>query len=492
MLSKRLGLILVLVLWSKSLSVISDQPLTNKACHVDGLSDRLQCGYVSVLENPDEPSGPMIDIHYVVIPAIKPTNPAEAFLAISGGPGQSAIDDAAAFVSTFKKVRETRDILLIDQRGTGRSNLLACPEDKSLLPLTIDDRSIDYLKETQKCLSELDGNVAMYDSTTAISDFEAVRNFLGYEKLHIYGISYGSRMAQLYMRYYSGAIKTVTLDGVVPMQQSVLAIGLAIDRGLNLVFDQCKEDNFCNKEFPDLETTFHDLTRQITAAPLRAPIYHPSTGASESFLLTRDKLFGIIRLSMYSPSTRSILPLAITETANGNYKPLLGLFSLMMDGIDLAAGMHNSVVCSEDIHRVTPEMLVRIKQSYIATTMYEAMSDACSVWPSNKVDEKFSSPISSNIPTLLLSGYFDPATPPDWGAMAMTKMTNAKHFIAPYSSHGVAYQTCGNDLVAKLIEVGDVNGLDDSCLNEQGPIGFFLNASTAQPLSSNSSTKVSP
>ena len=293
--SKQVRLILALILFSKSFSLISDQQSTIKACYVDGLSDRLQCGYVSVLENPDEPSGPMIDIHFVVLPAIKPIKTDEVFLPITGGPGQSAIDNAASFGRTFAKIRETRDILLIDQRGTGRSNLLACPEDKTLSPLALDDRSINYLEETKKCLNQLDGNVAMYGSVNAISDFESVRNFLGYKKLHIYGISYGSRMAQLYMRHHDEAIQTVTLDGVVPMQQSVLAIGMAIDRGLQSVFDQCKKDSFCNKEFPDLETTFDTLTRQLTALPINTPVYHPLTGVPDSFLITLDKLLGIIR-----------------------------------------------------------------------------------------------------------------------------------------------------------------------------------------------------
>ena len=492
MIRKRLSLILVLILCGKSFSVTPDQQSISKACYVDGLSDRLRCGHVSVLENPDDPSGPMIDIHFVVLPAIKPIKPEEVFLPITGGPGQSAIDNAASFGRTFAKIRETRDILLIDQRGTGRSNLLACPENTTYSPLAMDDRSINYLTETKKCLSQLDGNVAMYGSLNAINDFESVRNFLGYEKLHIYGISYGSRMAQLYMRHHDEAIQTVTLDGVVPMQQSVLAIGMAIDRGLQSVFDQCKKDSFCNNEFPELETTFDTLIRRIAETPIITSVYHPLTGAPDSFLITRDKLLGIIRLSMYSPSSRALLPLAIAQAAKENYQPLLGLFSLMMDGIDLAAGMHNSVVCSEDIHRVTPEMLAEINESHAATTMYKAMSQACSIWPSNKVDEEFSSPITSSIPTLLLSGYFDPATPPSWAELAMVNMINAKHFIAPYSSHGVAYQTCANDLVAKLVELEELTELDDNCLTDQSSRGFFLNASSAQPLLNNLSIKVSP
>jgi pimeloyl-ACP methyl ester carboxylesterase len=208
------------------------------------------------------------------------------------------------------------------------------------------------------------------------------------------------------------------------------------------------------------------------------------TGNPETFLLTRDKLLGILRLSMYSPSTRTLLPLAINLAASGNYQPLLGLYSLIMNGIDLAAGMHNSVVCAEDVHRVSPGLMADIEQSYTANSLYEAMVKSCSVWPSNQVDEKFFNPIESDIPTLLLSGELDPATPPDWGALAMVNMTNAAHFVAPYATHGVAAQTCGSDLVADLVDLGTVTDLDASCLSETHSKSFYLNPSSAQALQS--------
>ena len=471
---------------------IAGEQSTTEHCYVEGLADRLRCGFVLVPENPVEPDGSKIKIHYAVIPAVKPLYPHEVFLAINGGPGQSTIDSAALFNNTFSKIRETRDILLIDQRGTGKSNLLSCPENSGHYALTMNNSSIDYAAETQKCLDQLDADVTMYDSINAVEDFETIRKSLGYKKLHLYGISYGSRMAQLYMRYYSEAVETVTLDGVVPMQQSVLAIGMSIDRGLLVVFDQCKKDDVCDQHFSNLEKEFNALNEQLTKNPISIPIFHPSTGHPESFLITRDKLLSILRLSMYSPSTRSLIPLAISQAKKKNYQPLLGLFSLVMDGIDLAGGMHNSVVCSEDIHRITPVMLTEIKQSYAANSMYQAMDEVCSIWPSKKVDEDFSVSIASDIPTLLLSGFYDPATPPEWGHLASAKMTNSVHFIAPYASHGVAFQTCGNDLIAELVDHRDINQLSESCLTTQKSMGFFINPSTRQPLSDDLSKELLP
>lgn len=482
----------LLVLMNLTSLTVAQEKNSPSYCYVDGLSDRLPCGFIQVAEDSSKPQGRKIDIHYVVIPAVKPVHPTEALLAIAGGPGQSAIDNAALFNNTFKKVRETRDILLIDQRGTGRSNILQCPQDNILSPLMVDEQGFDVIVETEKCLSNIESDLAMYDSSTAIHDFEAVRKFLGYEKLHVYGISYGSRMAQLYMRHYSEALLTVTLDGVVPMQQSVLAVGLSVDRALEGVLEQCAADAACNQQFPALRSDLSSLTNNLTNNPVTTNVFHPMTGNPETFLLTRDKLLGILRLSMYSPSTRTLLPLAINLAASGNYQPLLGLYSLIMNGIDLAAGMHNSVVCAEDVHRVSPDLMADIEQSYTANSLYEAMVKSCSIWPSNRVDEKFFNPIESDIPTLLLSGELDPATPPDWGALAMVNMTNAAHFVAPYATHGVAAQTCGSDLVADLVDLGTVTDLDASCLSETHFKNFYLNPSSAQALQSKTTVEDSP
>ena len=483
---------LLLVLLSLPSGVVADNAASHEHCYVEGLPDRLRCGYLPVAEDPQKPTGRKINIHYVIIPAIKPLDTTEALLAIAGGPGQSAIDNAALFNQTFSKVRETKDILLIDQRGTGRSNLLSCPEDKSLSPLSIDERLFDNLAETKKCLATFDADVAMYNSSFAIHDFEAVRNHVGYTKLHLYGISYGSRMAQLYMRHYPESLATVTLDGVVPMQQSVLAVGLSVDRALDGVFDQCESNRDCNEQFPNLRLTLNQLTDRLENKAIKTTVFHPATGAPTTFLLTRDKLLGILRISMYSPATRSLVPLTIDHTAAGNYQSLLGLYSLTMDGLDIAIGMHNSVVCAEDIHRIDDDLLAHIKQSYTANAMYQALLDTCSIWPTEKVNDSFFAAIESDIPTLLLSGELDPATPPEWGALAMTNMTNAKHFVAPYATHGVASQSCGNDLVAQLIESRSVSDLNDSCLSKDHPRGFYLNASSAQVMPSSAVKEDSP
>lgn len=454
-------------------------------CYVEGVSDRLNCGFVTVPENPNKPDGKQIQVHYVVLPAVKNVNHEEALLAIAGGPGQSAIDNAAGFDAMLSKVRQQRDILLIDQRGTGRSNLLTCDEGAQS-PLSFDDDNADTLAETQKCLAKIDADVTQYGSLNAIKDFEAVRQHLGYKKLHVYGISYGTRMAQLYMRLYPAHLATVTLDGIVPMQQSVLEIGASIDRGFDLLFKDCQETTACHTQFPELKAEFDQVAASLAKAPVMENVYDPVTGEKTMLTMTRGKFYGSIRMALYQANVRALVPHAIHQAAKHNFQPILGLYSLTIDNAGMAMGMHASVVCGEDMHRITPAMREQAQHSFMGKTMLEGLEATCEVWKVPAVDDSFSEPISSDIPTLLLSGEIDPATPPSWGELAMEKLTNAKHFVAPYATHGVAYQSCANNLIADLVRSGSVNDLDGECLKKDVRRSFYLNASSVEPLDATS------
>ncbi|MRG37342.1 alpha/beta fold hydrolase [Shewanella sp. XMDDZSB0408] len=461
---------------------LTKQQLT-QPCYLKGISEQLECGKVSVAENPQQPESKQIDIHFAILPAIKNRYPNEALLAIAGGPGQSAIENAAGFNRMLNKVRQQRDILLIDQRGTGLSHKLACEDDNMSL-LNFNDEAVNIGETTQQCLDEIQKkqptDIHQYTSTTALGDFEAVRQYLGYQQLHLYGISYGTRMAQLYMRKYPQSLKTVTLDGIVPMQQSVIAIGGAIERAMTLLFSDCANASACQQTFPNLKQDFDSVDAKLAKAPIKQQVRDPLTNAPKTLLLTRSKFNGAIRMALYTPNIRALLPHAIHQAAQGDYQAILGIYTLTADSAGIAIGMHASVVCSEDIGRVTEQMRKDAKISYMSGNMLDGLEKTCAVWQMPQVDTDFSLPISSDIPTLLLSGEIDPATPPNWGAMAMEKLTNAKHFIAPYATHGVAYQSCGNDLIAQLVNGVNVMDIDGECLNKDVRRSFYLNASSVE------------
>lgn len=461
-----------------------------KSCYLTGLSEQLTCGYITVPENADKPDGKQIQIHYAVLPAIKSSGHSEAFLAIAGGPGQSAIDNAAFFNRTFSKVRQQRDILLIDQRGTGRSNILNCEVEGAESALAINESDFDTTKETQTCLESLgDSDVTQYGSLNALEDFEAVRQHLGYQKLHVYGISYGTRMAQLYMRHYPEALSTVTIDGVVPMQQNVLVIGQAISRAFDLLLQNCADNALCNNQFPQLRAELEAVDAKLAIAPIITQVRDPLTGENTQLTLTRAKFMGAIRMALYSPNIRALIPHAIHQAANDNFLPIMGLYALNLDSTGIAMGMHASVVCGEDWQRMTPSEREEVNSTYFGQEMIAGFEQSCAVWNMPAVDESFSAPISSDIATLVLSGQVDPATPPSWGELAMEKLTNAKHLVAPYATHGVAGQSCGNDLIAQFVDTGKLSELDAECLNKDVRRNFYLNASTVEAIPANQSAQ---
>ncbi|MCL1051907.1 alpha/beta hydrolase [Shewanella abyssi] len=467
-----------------TLSAPTSVNTTDNSCYVDGLSERMNCGSISVPEDHDRPEGKQIQIHYVVMPAIKSSGKSEALLAIAGGPGQSAIENAQGFDQMLTKVRQSHDVILIDQRGTGQSNPLQCVADGFESPLAINESDFDTRVETQKCLDELDADVSQYDSLSALRDFEAVRQHLGYQKLHLYGVSYGTRMAQLYMRDYPEHVATVTLDGVVPMQQSVLAIGDAIARAFDLVIQDCSNNTLCHNQFPELAAELAQVDTELAQAAKISTIADPTTGEATQLTMTRSKFKGSLRMALYSPSVRALIPHAIHQASQGNFQPITGLYAMSMDGAGIAMGMHASVVCAEDWPRLTPQLRASTAKNYFGREMLKTFEQSCAVWNMPAVDASFSQAIASDIPTLLLSGELDPATPPSWGEMAMEKLTNAKHFVAPYATHGVAYQSCGNNLIAELIEKGAVSDIDGECLNKDIRRNFYLNASTVEAIPS--------
>ncbi|MCG9698416.1 alpha/beta hydrolase [Shewanella sp. Isolate11] len=479
-----LPLIAALLLFSQPTLASTENSANDDSCYVDGLSDRLHCGYVTVPENYAKPDGKQIRVHYAVLPAIKPSFTKEALLAIAGGPGQSAIENAASFDHIFTKVRQQRDILLIDQRGTGQSNLLQCDNDAAVEAiLSINENNVDIQAETQKCLDGIDADVTQYGSEIALKDFEAVRSHLGYQKLHVYGISYGTRMAQLYMRHYPQVLATVTLDGVVPMQQSVLHIGDAIDRAIDLLWQDCNDNSLCRQQFGELKQQFEQVNQQLQNGPIISQTRDPLTNEPTQLTMTQAKFMGAIRMALYSTNVRALIPHAIHQAAEGNFQAIMGLYALTVNSTGIAMGMHSSVVCGEDWQRLSEQQVQQAQQSYFAREMLKSFDITCPIWNMPVVDSKqFSAAIDSDIPTLVLSGQIDPATPPSWGELAMEKLSNAKHFIAPYATHGVAYQSCGNELIAQLVNSSSVEQLSETCLSNDVSRNFYLNANTVEQI----------
>lgn len=450
-----------------------------------GLSNRAaRCGWLSVPENYAEPDGRHIELFVAVVPAFSQTPAAAAFAPIAGGPGAASSEFFVSFGAAFARINKTSDILLVDQRGTGRSHALDCPVPEET---DTDKWSLDLLRiSAETCLAGLTGDVGQFTTSNAVRDLDLVREALGYEQLDLYGSSYGTRVAQHYLSRFPERTRTVILDGVVPAD---LALGpdiaLNAQRALDGILRRCGSDAACNERFPDLDRRFRELKRRLKEAPAPVKLPDPVSGAQLDETIGEMDMAVALRLMSYGPDSIALIPLVLHTASNGDYVPIAAQALMAVRDLSemLSFGMHNSVVCAEDVPFYEPGYVDReaLATTYLGTTQVDTLIEICNLWPAGAVDPDLKQFADSDRPVLVLSGEVDPVTPPAYGAHTADRLANAVHVVVPGQGHGVARVGCMPSLIADFVARGDHQDLDFSCIDLQGPSPFFLDFSGPGP-----------
>lgn len=451
---------------------------------IAGGSVAARCGWLSVPENREQPAGKQVRLHVAVIPSLRLEPAGDPLFVLSGGPGQAASDFYISIAPALGRVRRDRDIVVLDQRGTGRSNRLDCTfPDESDITFS-DPQQLSEL--TRSCLAKLPGDPRYYTTSVAVRDLDDVRAALGYEKLDLYGVSYGTRVAQHYMRRYPTRVRVAILDGVVPPQ---LALGpdVALDAqaAIDSAFARCESNTDCKRVFPAIAATFASLRARLEAQPVTLAIPDPLSAEPTQTQLGAPELSAAVRLLSYSDETVSTLPLLIHEADAGQPQALAAQYLMIKRSLDtqIANGMHFAVVCSEDAPRwnENPISQSALAKTYIGETFMTAMRSICEQWPRGPVDEEFSKPLSSAIPTLVLSGGNDPVTPARYGEQILPGLSKSRHLVLDGQGHGQIGVGCMPRVIADFIAAGDVGSLDDACLKTVGPAPFLLSRSAPAP-----------
>ena len=438
------------------------------------LTAKARCGTLEVAENPAEPTGRRISLKVAVAPATGKTTEDDPVFFFAGGPGQAASETWVILQSVLNKIRKNRDIVMIDQRGTGGSNKLAC-ESEGVEDL---NQEIDWdliRTQTESCLANIDGDPRMYTTSIAMGDYNLVREAMGYDKINIMGVSYGTRSAQVYLRLFPESVRTVTLDSVVPMQ---LALGQEhapmLDRAVDAVFEDCEADETCNSLYPRHSEELKALFAQLRAEPRQISIINPVSGQPQDMLLSADTLAVAIRMLSYSSETQALLPLLVHEAVtSGNLGRLASQALLVMTGLNemLSKGMELSVMCAEDYPFI--DLSADYSDSIIGNIFLEIIDLQCKVWPHGDVPEGFHQPVASDLPVLLMSGERDPVTPPHYAAQTAETFPNSVNLVAKGQAHSVMRNICLRDITTTFIENGSVEELDTSCVENIKPAPFF-------------------
>jgi len=458
-----------------------------------------QCTTLEVPLDPADPSLGVQTLSVAKIPSRRRSTHSDALTLLAGGPGQSAIESFPAVAFAFRHIMQDRDVILIDQRGTGDSTALECPAESDTSAVNngvapdLDRDEIAAL--AAECLEQLPADPRWFTTSVAVRDLENVRQQLGISQWNLYGISYGTRVAMHYLRRYPSSVRTVVLDAVVPPQVSLGPdIAPLAQQALEHIFSRCESDSGCNEVFGNLTVPTLQLLADLEREPRTITYEDVTTGQLTTREFTRDHLAVTLRLMSYSSQTAAILPSMLFDAIeNDNLAPFARQSDMQSAalGESLATGMHHAVVCTEDApffdsqsSEIQPSDVAgadSYQDSYLGDDILDAIEATCSNWPVGVIDDDFKQPVVSDKPTLILSGGADPITPPSYGNQVAESLSHVRHIVNEEQGHMQVIFGCMPVLLAQFIDSKDATSLDTDCLQRLRPTPFFVDANGPLP-----------
>lgn len=425
-------------------------------CSIAGLPESLLCGHIVVPENRHS-GGRKIDIRFMIVPAEDSQSVKEPIFVLEGGPGAAVSKVAQMYALTFAPMRANHDLVLVDLRGTGKSAPLDCPADSETDPAG----ALFPLPQIETCRQAVSENQdpLQYSTAAAMADLDAIRALLGYDQIHLFGVSYGTRAALHYLREFPAHAKTATLLGPYPLNRNApLEAASIADKSLQMLVEQCAEDDSCHLAFPDLQDELKELLIYLTKPEAEAANRHARFAAS-------------LRLMLFSPVISAQIPQMIHRAAAGDFGRFdqLGAMSAASLSGWISYGTLFSTLCSEDIARIDVEdVRVRAEKTFFGSGWTEELIGVCQIWGHKDIDPDFWRPVTTELPVLLLVGELDPSMPPSWALELAERMPNSKAIVIPQGHHsliGMRNVGCILKLMGQFIDQASVKGLDPACVD---------------------------
>jgi pimeloyl-ACP methyl ester carboxylesterase len=451
-------------------------PLEIREAQVQGTEHIVRYGRLPVFENRTTRTGRIIHLDFFIVPALADEPAPDPIFILQGGPGMAAAEGWRRHLDHW--FRRQRDIVLVNQRGTGGDNRLACdmsPDDEGpqahFDPLFTPDRFRPCLEALRQRF-----DLRQYSTCNAMDDLDDVRRALGYETINLYGGSYGTRAALVYMRRHPEHARTAILNGVAPIAfTNPLYHASEAQAALHRIFEACADDPACAAAFPDLDDEFRMILARLDDEPARVTTTLPGFEGPVTISLDREAFARSLRVYMYY-STWDI-PLLIHRAYEGDFEPFVrqayATSSAIRDA--LAFGMLLCVTCAEDIDRIDPKSIAKLtKNTFTGDGRVRRQIAVCDIWPRSELPPDYGEPVRAPVPTLIMSGLYDPVTGPHWGDHVASNLPHAVHIILP-QAHGVG-GWCVDRIMSDLLEAGAVDDLDTACTESVRTPGFSLPA----------------
>lgn len=470
----------------------------------------IECGYLIVPEDRTDPGTLQVELAVAILRSPNPNPAPDPILYLSGGPGDSALSEVDLWLES--PLLEDRDVILLDQRGTGYSiPTLNCPEIEDLDYLdfvTLDDEA-DAAAECSQRLTEEGVVLTAYNSATSAADVDALRRALGYDAWNLIGISYGARLALTVMRDYPQGIRSVILDSAYPPEvqayETQAVHGL---RAFEVLFADCAADPACAANYPDLHAVFLQQVANLNVNPVTVSVDDPEYGDSYDVDVTGDDLSDELFNALYDTVVIPYLPYMIYEAGQGRYEPLSQLMAGTLGGdvpefeapdpldslqslvaslwgeedFEDSEGAYYSVECREEVpFNAVPEAEAEADAADVPevlrdSLLYDAylMADACAVWGAGEAEAVESEPVQADIPTLVMAGEYDPITPPEWGRSAASHLTDVTFFEYPGVGHAaIDGGDCPLDMAVAFLN-DPTTPPDAGCIGQMGGPAFYV------------------
>lgn len=453
-------------------------------CRLARIEQVSKCLQFEVPEDHSKPSEGKVKIHVAIVPSLAPKPEPDPVFFFAGGPGQAA-SDIGALVEALSSLRRNRDVILVDQRGTGKSKTLTCDVGDRLksgaevFVQALTSTSEDMRREWKRCLDTLKGNPATHRTDDYIADLELVRKALGLSKINLWGGSYGSRVALRYMKLHPDAIRTAVLDGVAPTTLRLPNDALMNSEAeLREVFKACDASPECARAFPGIAKKLDQLLAAFGQTSRTVSISHPATGNPFEATLNATNVATMIWPLLYQPEATRLLPQMIEQATQGNFSPLaVTLYGGSSTAeLEISIAQRFAVMCAEDMYLQKPASgghLAEVGRGFF---------EFCEHLPTGRPAESHFEPTKSDIPTLLLSGAHDPVTPASQAELAMKTLRSSKHIVVGGWGHIVSPHPCVRTIVKKFVDQGNIAAAADQCeaeLSLPRPL-FYVNALEAK------------
>jgi pimeloyl-ACP methyl ester carboxylesterase len=442
-----------------------------KPCYFAAFDGKVLCGTYAVFEDRTAQSGRRLVLRLVVLPALDPSAAPDPVFFLSGGPGQGAAKVASAGEDRLMSLlRRKRDLVFVDNRGTGESHPLHCNFSSSTAaPQNYFDELFPP-NRVRSCRATLESGADLRHYTTflAMADLDDIRAGLGYEKINLYGVSYGTLAALEYLRQFPDRVRSLALAGVaIPRAKLPLHFPDGAQGAMDALLRDCSADELCRAAFPELAQDLAQVLSALSEQPATFRVPYRNGRETHGVTMSRGVFTEHLRKMLYSASSASLVPLLIDRAAGGDWtsfgRVVLGTPASAPNA--LALGAYLSVTCSESVPFINDdEIAMGSDTTFVGRYRITVHRQACVEWPQARVPRTFFDPVRSSVPVLMLSGELDPATPPDFAAEAARTLPKSHRVILRKTAHAYS-SSCVASLVGEFIATGSAVNLSTSCAN---------------------------